>query len=128
MWGGSGGRGRGGMRGRFESLRSTSLERSKRKLIPFVQPRMPVINEIQPAILKRPDVGFDLSKSERIRGPLTKRIIKHVKAFCGRFDQWKTRQDLITARFTANPGPDYLFFSGHSVCLTPGHYAIRSRG
>ncbi len=59
------------------------MERPKRKRIPFVQPRIPVINEIQPAILKRADVGFDLSKSERIRGPLTKRILKHVKAFCG---------------------------------------------
>jgi hypothetical protein len=63
----------------------------------------------------------------RYLGPLTKRIIKHVKAFCGRFDQRETRQDLITARFTANPGADYLFFSGHSVCPTAWHYADRSR-
>jgi len=43
-----------------------SVKRPKRELIPCLQARVQVINEIQPAILQRTGVGFDLSKSERV--------------------------------------------------------------
>src|ERR1700739_3181469 len=47
------------------------MQRPKRELIPFAQPGIPIIDQIQPAILKRADVGFNLSKSERIeRSPV----------------------------------------------------------
>ena len=42
------------------------MKRPKRELIPCPQARIPVINEIQPAIFQRTAVGFDLSKGERI--------------------------------------------------------------
>jgi hypothetical protein len=39
----------------------------KRELISRVQTRIPVINEIEPAIFQRAAVGFNLAKSERVK-------------------------------------------------------------
>jgi hypothetical protein len=43
------------------------VESPKRELIPSVKAGIPVINKIQPAILKRTAVRLDLSKSERVK-------------------------------------------------------------
>jgi hypothetical protein len=40
------------------------MKRPERKSIPCLQARIPEINEIQPAIPKRTDVRFDLSKQD----------------------------------------------------------------
>jgi hypothetical protein len=50
------------------TLFSDSLVKSpKRELIPRLQAGIPVIDQIQPAILKRTAVGFNLSESESIK-------------------------------------------------------------
>ena len=47
------------------------MESPKREQIPYVQARNSIIDQIQPAILKRTAVRFDLSKSKRIeRAPI----------------------------------------------------------
>jgi hypothetical protein len=51
----------------IEFRASVSVKRPKRKLIPCPQARIPVINEIQPAVLQRTAVGFDLAKSKRVK-------------------------------------------------------------
>ncbi len=44
-----------------------SVKRPKRELIPCPQTRVPVINEIQPAIFQRTAIGFDLAKSKSVK-------------------------------------------------------------
>jgi hypothetical protein len=43
------------------------MQRPKRELISCPQTRIPVINEIQPAIFERTDVRFDLAKQEGVK-------------------------------------------------------------
>jgi hypothetical protein len=43
------------------------MQRPERKPIPCPQARVPVINEIQPAVPKRTAVGFDVAKSKRVK-------------------------------------------------------------
>jgi len=43
------------------------MQRPKRDRLPFAQSGLSMVNQIQPAILQRADVGFDLSESERVK-------------------------------------------------------------
>jgi hypothetical protein len=51
----------------IEFRASVSVKRPQRELIPCLQTRIQVINKIQPAILQRTAVGFDLAKSKRVK-------------------------------------------------------------
>jgi hypothetical protein len=57
-----------GGRTTIELHKNPSAQSPNRKLIPYLQARIPVIDEIQPAIPQRTAVRFDLCKSERIKG------------------------------------------------------------
>jgi hypothetical protein len=50
----------------MKTKQTPSVQRPKRERIARVQVRIPVINQIQPAILQRTAVGFDLSKRESV--------------------------------------------------------------
>ena len=51
----------------MKTKQTPSVQRPKRERIAHVQVRIPVINQIQPAIFERTAVGFDLSKRESVK-------------------------------------------------------------
>jgi hypothetical protein len=51
----------------IEFRASVSVKRPEQELISCLQTRIQVINEMQPAILQRTAVGFDLAKSKRVK-------------------------------------------------------------
>src|SRR5215469_13787794 len=56
-----------GRRTSSRTTRTRSMQRPKREQIPCPQTRIPVINQIQPAISQRTAVGFDLAKRKRVK-------------------------------------------------------------